>query len=281
MARDGNCNRGRIVEENFIGKSIVDIPNNFCVMSIETTDLNSSTDRITEIALRKFKYSKEIDSINFDKEINEDTLSLVDKFLEDYPVVINKTGFVVPFIGQAYINLLSKPFPNNVIDIQRLFKQLEKQNVARIDHMIEYFNLNTPHVLKATEDIKSVTKIYLELQNDFHSKKLKLKDIQPKNGKITLKEIIGDPKKNDPKNAFYKKNVSASGALTRYTRKEVGQLINDIGGTFQINPGKKTEYLILGNLKEKSSKLAKAQELGIKVIPEVEFMNMISNYKWL
>lgn len=183
-------------------------------------------------------------------------------------------------MGNAFLSNWGKPFSNDVIDIQRLFKRIENKPTANIDYMIKFYQLSAPHTRHATEDIKSLVAIYFKLQEDADKKKLSPKNLKKKSS-FTLKDIPGDSTKNDESNAFYGKNVSATGTLTNYTRKEIGQIINNIGGKFQMNPGKSTDYLIVGNLNKSSAKQKKAEKLGIPILSENDFLSMIAGYDWL
>ena len=69
------------------------------------------------------------------------------------------------------------------------------------------------------------------------------------------------------------KTIVATGSLTLYTRKEINDLIEDFGGKAAGSVSKKTSYVVAGE--NAGSKLQKAAELGIPVLTEEEFKNMI------
>ncbi len=64
-----------------------------------------------------------------------------------------------------------------------------------------------------------------------------------------------------------------TGTLPTYTRQEAQKIIEDFGGKAASSVSKKTSYVLAGE--EAGSKLKKAQELGIPIIDEAEFDNMI------
>lgn len=64
-----------------------------------------------------------------------------------------------------------------------------------------------------------------------------------------------------------------TGALEKYTRKEVADIIENYGGKTSSSVSKKTNYVLAGE--EAGSKLDKALKLGVTVITEDEFENMI------
>lgn len=69
------------------------------------------------------------------------------------------------------------------------------------------------------------------------------------------------------------KTIVATGSLTLYTRKEINDLIEALGGKAAGSVSKKTSYVVAGE--NAGSKLQKAAELGIPVLTEEEFKNMI------
>ena len=78
-------------------------------------------------------------------------------------------------------------------------------------------------------------------------------------------EIADNPLKN--------KNVVLTGTLTQLTRDEAKALLQSLGCKVSGSVSSKTDYLIAGE--KAGSKLTKAQELGIKVLSEQDFVNLI------
>ena len=64
-----------------------------------------------------------------------------------------------------------------------------------------------------------------------------------------------------------------TGTLEKYSREEAQEIIEKFGGKTSSSVSKKTSYVLAGEAA--GSKLAKAQELGIKIIAEKEFEEMI------
>ncbi len=74
---------------------------------------------------------------------------------------------------------------------------------------------------------------------------------------------------------FLGKTFVLTGTLTIYARDEASALIEERGGKTSGSVSKKTDYVLAGQ--EAGSKLEKAQALGVKVISEEEFIQMIKN----
>lgn len=64
-----------------------------------------------------------------------------------------------------------------------------------------------------------------------------------------------------------------TGTLTMYTRDQASAIIESFGGKASSSVSKKTSYVLAGE--NAGSKLTKAESLGIKIITEEEFSEMI------
>lgn len=109
---------------------------------------------------------------------------------------------------------------------------------------------------------ESVKEYFSEIQNLEFIDKLKSCGINMEN----KEEISTD-------NRFSDKVFVLTGTLSEFTRNEASEIIEKFGGKTTSSVSKKTDYVLAGA--EAGSKLSKAQNLGIKIITEEEFKNMI------
>lgn len=75
-------------------------------------------------------------------------------------------------------------------------------------------------------------------------------------------------------NPFAGKTVVVTGKLELFTRSSINAHIEQLGAKAGSAVSKNTDYLICGD--KAGSKLAKAQELGITVLSEDQFLAMAS-----
>ncbi len=80
-------------------------------------------------------------------------------------------------------------------------------------------------------------------------------------------------KKDTINGAFAHKIVVLTGNLSSFTRDEASEIIERLGGTTSSSVSKKTDIVLAGE--KAGSKLQKALDLGIKIINEDEFKEMI------
>ena len=95
-----------------------------------------------------------------------------------------------------------------------------------------------------------------------------------------LREVglnFGTPVKKKPAAAANSpitgKTLVVTGTMERFKREEIQELIRDLGGKAASSVSKKTDYVVAGA--EAGSKLTKAQEFGVKVLTEDEFLKLI------
>lgn len=98
--------------------------------------------------------------------------------------------------------------------------------------------------------------LWKNLQNEFTFEQRKEETIMTKENKFTGCTIV------------------ATGKLEHFTRDGINDKILELGAKPGSSVTKKTDYLICGE--KAGSKLAKAQSLGIPILTEAEFLEMIA-----
>ncbi|QQS36310.1 MAG: NAD-dependent DNA ligase LigA [Ignavibacteriales bacterium] len=85
--------------------------------------------------------------------------------------------------------------------------------------------------------------------------------------------IFKSEKKKIEDNFFKGKSFVLTGTLEKFSREEAGDKILLLGGKTSSGVSKKTDYLIAGE--SAGSKLTKANELGVKILNEKEFLKLL------
>ena len=121
--------------------------------------------------------------------------------------------------------------------------------------------------LALVEDIGEITadSIYTFLKND---QTIDLINRLKKSG-VNMKALEDE----NADNRFEGKTFVLTGSLEKYTRQEASDIIEKFGGKVSGSVSKKTSYVLAGE--EAGSKLKKAQNLGIAIISEEQFEEMI------
>jgi DNA ligase (NAD+) len=69
------------------------------------------------------------------------------------------------------------------------------------------------------------------------------------------------------------KTVVVTGILERFSRQQIEQSIKDAGGKASSSVSRKTDFVLAG--KDPGSKLDKALKLGVEVMDEKKFIDML------
>lgn len=302
-------------ERKYKGKSIIDFPESYVIIDLETTGLMPDFDEIIEIAALKIengnitdtfqqlvKPENEIGSfieqltgitnemLSAAPKINE-VLLLVDKFVGDNIVIGHNVNFDVNFLYDNYMNVFERPFSNDFIDTMRIARKIyPKLPHHRLKDIVEHLGIEENGYHRALQDCKYTYKCYKSMQNSVMYDFGGIKEFQKlfTYGKIDLRKLTAENANFDETHPLYKKLCVFTGTLEKYTRQQAAQIVVDLGGTCGNTVTKKTDYLILGNndycstIKNgKSSKQQKAEEYKLKgqdieIIPESVFYDMIS-----
>ena len=139
--------------------------------------------------------------------------------------------------------------------LAKKFKSIDGLSNATLEELIE------------TEDVGEITakSIY-----DFFNQE-QTEDLINKLKQANVNMVLNEDEILD--NRFEGKVFVLTGSLQEFTRDEASKIIESFGGKTSSSVSKKTDYVLAGE--EAGSKLTKAESLGIKIITEQEFKEMI------
>ena len=222
----------------------------------------------------------------------------------------SKAGMDIDGLGYAIIEqLVDKGLLNTISDIY----YLKKDDIASLKKNGEKFATNLINAINAsknnsldklisalgirhigTKSAKILAKEYKSMDNLMNASEVSLSLIEDV-GQITAKSVyeffhqeqtidlieklkkagvnMEEAEDEEHDNRFAGKTFVLTGSLEKYTRDEASETIEKFGGKTSGSVSKKTSYVLAGE--EAGSKLTKAEELGVKVLTEAEFDEMI------
>nr|WP_276020647.1 NAD-dependent DNA ligase LigA [Acetivibrio straminisolvens] len=142
--------------------------------------------------------------------------------------------------------------------------QLLSENFESIDAIMNASAENIVAIPEFGDKMaRSVEQFFSQKQNRDIIEKLKAAGVN----------TISFGKKKIKDNRFEGKTFVLTGTLPSFTRKEAEEIIKSFGGKTSGSVSKKTDYVLAGE--DAGSKLEKAKELGIEIIDEERFRQMI------
>ena len=196
--------------------------------------------------LYKLEFNDLIDLPSWEEKKTTNLLSAIKKSVETSPESL-LTALGIRFVGKRTAQTLIKNF-NSIDGIL----DAERDNI---------------------ENIHGISKSVSESIFEWKSNKNNIELIE------TLKDSgFRFDKKNRSSKSFLSGNTFViTGTLETYTRQEIVDLIENLGGTVTTAVSKNTNYLIYGS--KPGSKYDKANSLNINLLDEVNFKNLINKYK--
>lgn len=295
------------------GNSLIEFPNNFIVLDLETTGLDFNYDEIIEFAAIRIRNGKVSDTfetlIKPNQVISEfitnltgisnemvsdapclsDVLPQIYDFIGNDIIIGHNVNFDINFLYDDFNFFLKKPLSNNFIDTMRLSrKAIPNLPHHRLIDVVEYFKILPNGYHRALCDCQTTYKIFLKIKDyvlehigidDF------IKSFEKKSQQLHL--LISESNSFDETHPLYEKVCVFTGKLDQMERIKAAQMVVNVGGKCEDRITKNTNFLILGNndycssIKDgKSNKQKKAEEyklkgLDIEIISENIFYDML------
>ena len=307
MISTNGSNKQPTSTREYKGKSLLEFPDSYVAIDIETTGLDPNYDEIIEIAALKIQNGSETDRfhslVNPKCEIDEFIESLtgitnamleaapdleivLPQFLEfvgDNVVVGHNVNFDVNFIYDCAENLKLKLFTNNFVDTMRISRKL----YADLKHhtladLIVTLGVGETVEHRALADCIQTKECFEIMRN----RAGEIGGIPQKTNAIA-KTIVAETTDFDEDSPIYGRTFAFTGTLERMTRKDAMQMVVNAGGKCTDNVVASTNYLVLGNqdyykgIKDgKSNKQKKAEKMQLNgadiiTISENTFFDML------
>ncbi len=210
--------------------------------------------------------------------------NIVEQFIENGLISNISDIYNLTFNDIASLKKNGKKFAQNLVDAINNSKQNDLHKLITalgIRHigaksaktLAKHFG-SMNNLMNATieelSNIEDVGEITAQSIYEFFNQE-QTKDLISKLEKVGVNMNAISKGENDDR--FLGKTFVLTGSLENFTRDEASEIIENLGGKVSSSVSKKTTYVLAGE--EAGSKLTKAQDLGITIISEKEFSDMI------
>ncbi len=268
-------------ERIYKGKSIIDFPEQYIVIDIETTGFSPIYDEIIEIAAIKVENGlttntfstlvKPTHAINdFISALTgitndmlstapalEDVLPLFIEFIGDNTLLGHNVNFDINFLYDNIENILGMPLKNSFIDTMRIFRKLYPElSHHRLIDLASNYGIDRALAHRSLADCQITYDCFKKMIEEISQKYVSLQyfiDLFKKlpartySGSLKASDIIANAENIDEDNPLYGKTFVFTGTLEKMLRKEAMQIVANFGGINGDNVTKNTNYLVLGN----------------------------------
>lgn len=297
-------------DRNLKGKSLIELPKDYCILDIETTGLDATFDDAIEIAIIKVRDNKVIEEyqtyIKTDVHISDFITNLtgitqndidnapnpkhvweqVHNFIQNDILIAHNANFDINFIYDEMIENNVNPIENNFVDTLRLSRLCYKEfKNHKLKTLVKELDIKTDTLHRAKNDVYATFEVYKKIYTSFD-----IEEYLTNKRKLNSFSVSDITSKNIKPNDYISNNVFVfTGKLEFYTRKEAMQEVVDNGGSLASGVTKKTDYLVMGTYdyysgikdgkssKHKKADLYKSQGQDIQIIPETIFYDMLQN----
>lgn len=164
------------------------------------------------------------------------------------------TAMDIPMLGRTKSRVLCEVFEGSLNRFEKA--AIGNYDFSKLEDFGDTLNRNI-HTWFADEDNLSLWR-NLQMEMNFRTVEIKAAEEVPVSS--------GNP--------FQGCMIVATGKLANFTRDGINSKIYELGGKPGSSVSKNTDYLICGE--KAGSKLAKAQSLGVTILSETEFLDMIA-----
>lgn len=210
--------------------------------------------------------------------------NIIQQLLDNHLIENIADIYTLTFEQIATLKKNGKKFAQNLIDsinkskendLNRLITALGIRHVGiKASKILAKKYKNIENLIKAeTEElsqIKDIGEIMAKSIREFFTQEQTLDLIKKlKEAGVNVKYL----EEESEDNRFEGKTFVLTGTLEKFTRGEAVNIIEKLGGKTSSSVSKKTDYVLAGE--EAGSKLTKAQNLGVTIITESQFEQMI------
>lgn len=268
------------------GNSLIEFPEKYCVVDIETTGLKPEYSEIIEIGAVMYERGEE--TAQFNKLIKphqrqpeglyvspfiSGLTGITDDMLEDAPYIEEVLPEFEEFVGGSFImgynvcfdvnflydnfmKYLNKPLTNDFVDVLRIARKV-LSDMARhsLSNLTRYYGIEHKDAHRAVSDCVAAHRCYLYLKDDiikeYGDLEVFKKIFKKRHYKTSVTDIKPNKTKFDPSSPIFGRRVSFSGSLRKLNRMNAMQQAADLGAILQNAVTKRTDFLVLSDRERK------------------------------
>lgn len=269
------------------GNSLIEFPDKYCVVDIETTGLKPEYAEIIELGAVMYEHGVETGRFSslikprrlqpegvYVNAFISDLTGITDEMLKDAPDIESVLPEFESFLGGAYImgynvsfdvnfiydnftRYLNKPLKNDFIDVLRLARKVLRDMPRHgLKNITDYYGIDHTNAHRAVADCIATQQCYLRLKEDilkeYGDLEVFKKVFKKKHYKTSVTDIKPDKSKFDPASPIFGRRVSFVGSLRKLNRMTAMQQAADLGAILQNAVTKSTDFLILSDRERKS-----------------------------
>lgn len=248
------------------GEAVTRCPNEICPAKVKA--------RIGYFAMRKAMDIEGLGEVLIEKLVDSGRVKTV---ADLYDLTVEEIAEMERMAEKSATNLIEQIKASKERGLQRLLFGLDIRHVGERYSKIlaKHFRVIEKLAEASVEELDDIHEIGLavavSVRNFFQNPRNQEVIARLKNAGVKT-EIDGDAAGKRDEN-FNGKTFVLTGKLEQFTRDEAAKLIEERGGRVSSSVSKKTDYVVAGT--DAGSKLTKAESLGVKVLSEDEFKEMI------
>ena len=283
------------------GKSLIELPDRYCCIDVETTGYMPKFDNIIEFCGVKVSNGKIIKTYSTlikpstpvsefitdltgitndmleNKTCFEGVANNIYQFLENEILLGHNIHFDINFLYDNFKITINKNLENDFVDLlrlsRRLFKNFENHKLVTV---AEELGVTSENWHRARADCDTTIKCFERcrkyiIDNNINIKKLFKRKRSKNRNRLRAKDITPKVNDFDIDHPLYNKVCVFTGKLDKMKRRQAMQYVVNLGGKCKNNMSRNVDFLILGDndycstIKDgKSRKQKKAESLILK-----------------
>lgn len=264
------------------GNSVIEFPEKYCVVDIETTGLKPEYAEIIEIGAVMIENGRETarfgklikphkkqdnglyvssfisgltginDDMLKDAPYIEEVLPEFEQFLGDVLIMGYNVSFDVNFIFDNFMKYLNKPLKNDFVDVLRLARKICADMPRHsLSDMTKYYGIEHKNAHRAVSDCVATHECYINLKSDiikeYGDTEVFKTVFKKRHYRTSVNDIKPDKSKFNPDSPIFGRRISFSGSLRKLNRMNAMQQAADLGAILQNAVTKKTDFLVLSD----------------------------------